>query len=92
MNKELASKKLEVPGLREGGIVNCPEGFQKGPCQKGVCERWIVLTYNPGTKDEKRVGRCAKSWDAILKAEQNQLLIKNNEKLSELIQIIKAKK
>ena len=61
--------KPTVPGIGIAGEVICPimsiGRIGGAPCVKHHCEFWVELFYG-----EKKVGRCALAWSAIIGTEQ----------------------
>lgn len=68
-------QKIEV-----GGLVMCPLGFQKGPCQKQACELWVSLKAG-----ETTVGRCAYAWQAIVAVETREAITGLTNRIENLI-------
>ncbi len=88
MSKDLQkveTKPPMTPGIGIAGEVICPImsiGRIGGvPCCKHACEFWVELTYGSGTKDERRVARCAISWLPTLATESTGTIKKIVEAL-----------
>ena len=69
--------KIDTPGIGVAGVVMCP--YFRGACLKSGCELWVELMYG-----DKKVGRCALAWNAVLQTELRQEVEKLRQEVRKL--------